>query len=579
MRIYPMCQASDSVEAHACGGKEHILENNNTLEKTDNTAKDPVEVKGDVSVPVDELALPLADATEESDGVANVRENTSDDGAEIRFDTLEDEPATERVRRPLVLPEEDPAERKRPAVTEDDLCNGDTEGRSRPAVTFEDVETEGERQIHDGRITGEKHTEASTAAPVRTRTPEKNREVTNGIPVRHPTHSAASAEEGVSEEEWKNKGKFTLVSASIAALCVILMLTIVVVAVNRAYDANLARPADFSMNLLSQSAENEIADIADFGTQAVGEETQPLPETVDETIAESDVASLETTPATEPEDTATLPAEETLPAQTVATETEVPETNAPETAAPAARYTVTIQAYNREPITVAAGSMTVRELFGITGFQLLENDRMYVELDSVITEDMLIVVDSVEYRTVDKTESIPFTSVTNEVQTIPRGETHVAVVGEEGQTTYTYNVEFINGQEVARTLVNETVTKEPVTEVLETGIGGVLVGADGVTYSYSYYRVVPATYYNIQGLTWAGTEASENTVATNFNYIPLGTRLYVKNDRFDFGVRTVEDTGTMEGYEVDIWIGDSNPQLADFAYIGYHYDMVIYYLD
>jgi len=35
----------------------------------------------------------------------------------------------------------------------------------------------------------------------------------------------------------------------------------------------------------------------------------------------------------------------------------------------------------------------------------------------------------------------------------------------------------------------------------------------------------------------------------------------------------------IEGWEVDIWLGDSNPQKAAFAQIGYVHDMVIYYLD
>ncbi len=73
-------------------------------------------------------------------------------------------------------------------------------------------------------------------------------------------------------------------------------------------------------------------------------------------------------------------------------------------------------------------------------------------------------------------------------------------------------------------------------DVYEEGVGGSFVGSDGVTYSYSYRKVVPATYYNIEGLTYLGTMADESVIAVDKDNIPLGTRLYVKNDRYDFGV-------------------------------------------
>ncbi|MBE6598916.1 MAG: hypothetical protein E7638_05690 [Ruminococcaceae bacterium] len=480
-------------------------------------------------------------------------DNNNTQNEKINDALPETEAEQTRTRPPLVLPEEDFPVRKRPPVTEEDVKNQEDDGRARPAVSPEDISGGEERQIHDGRITGEKHSEASTAAPVRTRTPEKNREITNGIPTRHSAHSAESVKEA---EQGKEKGKFTPVWAGAAVLCVLLMLTVVVFTVNNAYRGDSSRPADFSMGMIPEGDIPRVDSMSFDSLRADGDSV-------------SETAEAETGSDTAVSDTEAGDTESDSPAETAAPETALPET----------RYTVTIKAYNRDPITVTLGSMTVGELFDVVGFKLRDNDRMYVETDSIIAADTEIVVDSVEYRTVDKTEPIPFTTITNDVRTVPRGQTAVAQNGEEGINTLTYEVEFINGQEVARTLINEVVTKEPVTQILERGIGGELMGSDGVTYTYSHYKVVPATYYNIEGLTWAGTNASENTIATNFNYIPLGTKLYVKNDKFDFGVRTVEDTGTMEGYEVDIWISADNPQLAEFARIGYHYDMVIYYLD
>ena len=53
-----------------------------------------------------------------------------------------------------------------------------------------------------------------------------------------------------------------------------------------------------------------------------------------------------------------------------------------------------------------------------------------------------------------------------------------------------------------------------------------------------------------------------------------------KNDKYDFGERIAADIGgEVKEWEIDIWISHDNPQLPDFAWIGYHKDMEIYYID
>lgn len=463
-------------------------------------------------------------------------------------------------RRPLVLPDEDYPVRKRPAVSLDEVQLSDAQQRKRPAVNPDEIHGNTERLVHDGRITGEKHSNASTAAPVRTRTPEQNRGVTNGIPTRH-----ASLGSGGTVSASGNKGRHTFIALIIAAVCVIVMMSVVVFAVNRMYHQDTDRPADF-VDTEPSGAMNDVSDISDGETS--GEEPDK-PESDDKVMSmETDTESQSESAETEDIGTDTETAEES--------EACTPETAAPEPV----RYTVTLQFYNRDPITVTTESITVGELLALVDYEIKDSDRMYIDTESLITEDTTINVDTVEYKTVEEVVAIPYESTVNELQTIPRGQVNYQQYGENGSKTLVYTVECVNGQEISRTLDSETVTKNPVSEIYDIGVGGVLTGADGNTYSYSYYRVVPATYYDIEGLTWAGTYASEDTIATDFDFIPLGTRVYVKNDQFDFGVRTVEDTGTMvNDYEVDIWISDSNPQKAAFAQIGYHYDMVIYYLD
>ena len=261
-------------------------------------------------------------------------------------------------------------------------------------------------------------------------------------------------------------------------------------------------------------------------------------------------------------------------------ETAGTETQPPETEPPAAKFSVTLTFFDRDPITVSTSEITLGELLNQVGYTVQDSDKFPLDLSTLLTEETSIAVDTVEYGTVTETVTLPYESIATNVQTIPRGQKNVTQYGQNGTKTITYTTEIVNGVEVSRTQTGEEITKYPVNETYQIGVGGTLVGNDGKTYSYSYYRLVNATYYDIEGLTYLGYNADESVVAVDMDYIPLGTKIYVKNDQFDFGVRTAADTGSMiEGWEVDIWLGDSNPQKAAFSQIGYVKNMVIYYLD
>ena len=258
-------------------------------------------------------------------------------------------------------------------------------------------------------------------------------------------------------------------------------------------------------------------------------------------------------------------------------DTGTPETEA-ETAA--AKFSVTLTFFDRDPITVSTGKTTLGALLDKVGYTVRDTDKFPLDLTAELTADATIAVDTVTYDTITTTEVIPYTSNVTEVQTIPRGTKEIAQYGQNGEKTITYTVTYCNGEEISREQSGESITKYPVEEISTLGIGGTLVGSDGNTYSYSYYKVCNATYYDIEGITYLGYNADESVVATDKSCIPMGTKLYVKNDTFDFGVRTAADTGSMiQGWEVDIWLSDSNPQKAAFAKGGYWNDMRVYFLD
>lgn len=439
------------------------------------------------------------------------------------------------------------------------------------------------------RITGERHSRVSTAAPIRVRenpnrttprstympirgtlraqnvnpeqpvSPENPADAQNLTGVHEIPHTPSEAKK---REIPKNRvGGKREVAASAALLVILLALTVAVVSIvlNKKEwdDPDVIAPPSNEEILTDENASHD--------------ETEIEPETNEPILSEEDSV------VNEDENTAddlTENEEVTDESQTEQTEPIVePEPTIPE-------YTVTLDFYDRDDIVVTVPEMTLAEVYAFAGYTPRDGDRPSVSLDTVIATDAYITIDTAEYINVSVTEVIPYGSEVIELDTIPRGDVNYLSYGENGEAVRTYTVEYINGAEVGRTLAWEETTKTPVNECYEIGVGGSFVGADGVTYTYSYRRTVPSTYYSIEGLTYLGTMADESVIAVDPDKIPLGTKVYVKNDTYDFGVRTAADVGPkVEEWEVDVWLSPSNSQYASYAATGYHYDMEIYYID
>ncbi len=400
------------------------------------------------------------------------------------------------------------------------------------------------------RITGVRHSKVSTAAPIRIRENAKQSPPTpTSAPVR--VRSADNhAHRTIRPHQPSKKSKHMFRTLITAALVVMLVLSVVVITVNIAYDKKNAP---------------DIPDSEELTTEPKQDAAENSPETIHIETDASDAVNHEET----------APLDNITPDDTIEPEPEPEPVVEPEP-----EFTVTLDFYDRDDITVDVAQMTLSEIYNEVGYTPRETDRPSVSLDYVIAADAYITIDTVEYKSETVTETVPYGSDVIEVDTIPRGTTNYINAGTDGEVVRTYTVEYVNGAEQNWTLQSEVTTKWAVNEKYELGVGGTIVGSDGVTYTYSYRRTVPATYYNIEGLTYLGTMADESVIAVDPDKIPLGTKLYVKNASYDFGVRTAADVGPkVEEWEVDIWLSPGNPQYASFSQAGYHYDMEIYYID
>lgn len=413
------------------------------------------------------------------------------------------------------------------------------------------------------RITGARHSVVTTAAPIRIRENNETMRLNSLSRIVNESMVKSSANGGKTE----NKQKKMLVLTAAVAVIIIAALTSVIVGVNIAAEKN--RPADIN--------------IGDVGEDYVDLEnnSETMKETTQETEKPAETAA-ETTSDTDGETKSETDADTSAETNSPDTETEPetePETQ-PQPKPEEQKFNVVLDFYDKDDVEVSTAKMTLAELLSQCEITLEEGEVPSISLDSVIAADTTITINKYEYKSETVSEEIPYESTVTETDLIPRGEKNYSQYGENGQANKYYTVEYINGQENSRTLDYEETVKYPVNEVYEEGVGGSFVGSDGVTYSYSYRKVVPATYYNIEGLTYLGTMADESVIAVDKDNIPLGTRLYVKNDRYDFGVRVASDIGGhVDEWEIDIWLSASNPYYSAFSREGYIHDMEIYYID
>ena len=209
---------------------------------------------------------------------------------------------------------------------------------------------------------------------------------------------------------------------------------------------------------------------------------------------------------------------------------------------------------------------TVAELVSDLNIELDGDDILSHSKDSAISENMNLVIYDVEYKTVTVNESIPFSTVIENVQTVPRGTTKLQTQGKNGTVQKTIEQKYINGELVEQCVISEALICEPQDEIYHSGIGGTFVGKDGKEYAYSYYVDVIATAYEEGGLTATGHPALEGVIAVDPKVIPLRSKVYVVGDYGDYGVQMAYDTGgSIKGKKIDLCLAGSIDFLLEFG--------------
>ena len=181
---------------------------------------------------------------------------------------------------------------------------------------------------------------------------------------------------------------------------------------------------------------------------------------------------------------------------------------------------------------------------------------------------------------------------------LPAGTQVVLTKGENGEMSCTASVVYEDGIEISRNVVTQTVTRQPVDELVAVGTGeeplaadyvpeapvigdGIILLPTGEVLSYTGSMTVWATAYTCEGYvgrTANGTIAREGAIAVDPSVIPYGTRMFiVSNDgAFVYGVATAEDTGDPDficDNRVDLYFDT----LSECSAFGYR-DCTVYFL-
>lgn len=252
--------------------------------------------------------------------------------------------------------------------------------------------------------------------------------------------------------------------------------------------------------------------------------------------------------------------------------------------------------YHGERMETAAYQETVQELLTRLNIYPDENDVLSAELDSQVYDGMELLVREILREEQTYTAAIAHDTTYCYSDAMPEGMEQVMTEGRDGEMRCTAVVTYVNGQETEREVVSQTVTVNPVTEVIAVGTGlrasgqqegkvvigdGTITLATGEVLTYTGTMQVRASGYThtdagCDMITSTGTTVRIGTVAVDPRYVPYGTRMFiVSNDgSYIYGISVAEDCGgAIKGDRMDLYF----PTTAECFQFGRR-DCTVYFL-
>ena len=264
-------------------------------------------------------------------------------------------------------------------------------------------------------------------------------------------------------------------------------------------------------------------------------------------------------------------------------------------------YDITVQRNNA--LTVVYGGQmtqikiedaTVADLLNRVGIPTGEGYEVSVDLAAQPADGMVITVDHHVINREVYTVETPFEIEEVSNPYLPEGKRVVTTEGVAGQKLYTADVEYLNAEEISRTVISQETIREVQNEVVAVGTGE-YVGQQGGPVIRDGYIILPSgevlTYYKTDTFkataytmydegcndtTATMTPVHWGVVAVDPRVVPYGTRMFIVNadGSFIYGLATAEDCGgAIKGKRLDLYM----PTLREAFRYG-RKDVTVYFL-
>ena len=238
---------------------------------------------------------------------------------------------------------------------------------------------------------------------------------------------------------------------------------------------------------------------------------------------------------------------------------------------------ITVHYHGQTAKTTSMGE-TVGELLQRLELDVSGEDAVSHGLEEMTYDGMDVYIDRVETVQEVYTATVPHEVTYCKDTTIPQGTEEVLTEGVDGELLYTADITYLNGQEVERTVLSQTMTRAAVTEVVAVGTGealgevdpnampiiedGYIILPTGEVLTYTHKDTVRATAYThtdagCDMITSTGTTVHWGTVAVDPRYIPYGTRMFImaSDGSYIYGIATAEDCGgDIKGDRMDLYM-------------------------
>ena len=227
-------------------------------------------------------------------------------------------------------------------------------------------------------------------------------------------------------------------------------------------------------------------------------------------------------------------------------------------------FTVTLICDGRKQ-KIKTTECTVEEFLKTAGVRLGEEDIVTLKLNKKLTKNTKVQVKRVTYKTVKKSEAVPFETKVEYDDSMYEEQCKVKRKGKDGKQVNYYKNKYIDGEYVSRKLVKTEVTKEPVSKIVVWGSRPSLYGGNVARrviseltppyridmdennrpVKYKKKIVGKATAYCTGTVTSTGRKAQPGVVAVDPREIPYGSKLYIvsSDNKYVYGYAIAGDTG------------------------------------